>query len=114
MATARSAGKTKVYIETPDGMLKEITGYMVRAEIREEVDWDDVTSLSDTVPVYLKGPVEIEMSLEFRGCQMTYSPMDLFAKRTAQEWKCDYCGRPNQRRDETCKSCGAVRSFIWG
>jgi hypothetical protein len=34
-------------------------------------------------------------------------------EKQASEWKCDYCGRPNQREDEACKSCNGLRSFIY-
>lgn len=33
--------------------------------------------------------------------------------KTASEWKCAHCGRPNKRHEETCKSCGAVRPFLY-
>jgi len=31
----------------------------------------------------------------------------------SREWRCDYCGRPNGKHAETCKSCGGVRSFLY-
>lgn len=33
---------------------------------------------------------------------------------TDEEWKCTWCGRPNRREDEVCKSCGGARSFLYG
>lgn len=32
---------------------------------------------------------------------------------TSQEWRCDYCGSPQERARLHCKQCGGPRSFLY-
>jgi rubrerythrin len=114
MAIARVGNKQKIFIEHQDGTVMEITGYVSNMTIEDRSDVIDVTSFGDVRPKYMPGVRDIAMSLELVGCQTIYSSGMVEQKRNSPEWRCDYCGRPNQREDETCKSCGAVRSIIWG
>ena len=36
------------------------------------------------------------------------------ARAEAPEWKCPYCGAPNDRRVKRCGGCGAFRPWAWG
>jgi len=89
--------KVKIYVQTGDRVL-DLTGLITSYTFTSIVD-DAVT-------------------FEFSGFCLE-SPFWSTAKEiipdvTVQEWKCPYCKRPNRRKDETCKSCGAVRPFIYG
>ena len=40
--------------------------------------------------------------------------MDVIEKRqSANEWLCDWCGSPNDRKEKLCAQCGGARSFIY-
>ncbi len=95
--------KCKVYLETPQGAMIEVPAISYSLSYRSP--WGD-------------GPTEVEMSFKALG-DVTWLDQAAWEKtveerHSAKEWKCDYCGRPNDRKDETCKSCGAVRSFVYG
>jgi hypothetical protein len=94
--------KFKFYIETPDGRMMEIP--VIVSNFSITVPFDDVchfefAGISQKPPIWLLQD-DWQDSIETR--------------KSSPEWKCDYCGRPNQRADETCKSCGSVRSFVYG
>ena len=95
--------RIKVYIERDDGAILETPGIIVSMELGSD-----------------SGDISTRFRMETVGLGMPVwsSPGDwrssLNKRHTAAEWLCDFCGRPNQRADETCKSCGAVRSFVYG
>lgn len=96
-----AGNKCRVWVETPNGEVMEVAAFCA----------------------------EISVSMSYEGLVQTHLEFDSFdsaiwtdresfhaklsARKDAPEWKCGYCGRPNQKHDETCKSCGAVRSFIY-
>ena len=49
----------------------------------------------------------------WRGLEAEPNTVSPSVTPTRIEWRCDYCGRPNGRHAETCKSCGGVRSFLY-
>lgn len=92
--------KIKVIIERENGIVYDLTGR--------------IRSFSLTTDAYGSPPL---ISMDIYGDFASMSADDYAEKvktaRSSKEWKCDFCGRPNQRKDETCKSCGSVRSFIY-
>ena len=93
----------KLYMETKDGHVLELTGNVVG--MSTTYDWNDIGGRT-TVDLRLVG-LEKWFTSSFMRDQVA-------AKTHAVEWHCDYCGRANSREQQTCKSCGAVRSFIYG
>ena len=91
------AGKQmKVFIELSDGTMYDLDGMATSVQLNSSYN----------------GVVEFEIHGISDGAIMSYN--DIRQKRTASEWACTYCNRPNSRKDETCKSCGGVRSFLYG
>lgn len=87
--------RINVFVETADGKVYDLESMATSVEIR--YSYDSVTEFT------IHGV-----------CTKAILSAQAKDMRTAREWKCTFCGRPNQRADETCKSCGAVRSFIYG
>lgn len=109
-----SAGsKIKVYLEFEDGRIAEVNGsidYLTMNVVAKSLE-DDGAIVSASAAYSRNATIEI--SGDF--FQYTREAWDrvLEARRSSREWLCPYCGRPNNRNDETCKSCSAVRSFIY-
>ncbi len=102
----------KVFIETSEGTLYNLDGLATEISLTQHMDLIDVSSYANPGAV-ISGRESIEF--EIRGVAdgaMTFG--DVKAAKTAAEWKCLFCGRPNKRERETCASCGAVRSFLYG
>ena len=102
MAIAVRAGdKCKVWVETPDGRVIEFS------------------AVSTRIDMHMPYSGLVETHIEFDTFDsIAWKEKDAFRRqlkeeKSASEWKCDYCGRPNKAHDETCKSCGAVWSFIY-
>ena len=87
-------GKHRVYIQSPDGETHEVTGHMTNMSLSQRYN----------------GLTELELTITGDGVQH-YLSGEIKERKATQEWCCDFCGRVNQRKDEYCKSCGAVRSF---
>ena len=107
-------GPCKVIIETPDGKILESTAYMVsvtqQQELIEGFDYGGARN-------YIPGMSTIDIELKVVSLQWTDLvdwKRSVHERSSTHEWRCSYCHRPNQRRDEICKSCGAVRSFVYG
>ena len=108
--------KCKVFIEKPDGSLLELTSVVESFSLSQTRDLIDVTVFGNNDRNYISGASHTEMEIKLCGIEplITTTGKDLSSRaKNALEWKCDYCGRPNSRTDETCKSCGSVRSFIY-
>ena len=91
----------KVYLEKNDGTV--LAAPVSVAEI-------SITSSFD-------GDVQTEIRLVSHEAVEWMYGKDLFnleVPQTNHEWKCTWCGRVNQRKDEVCKSCGGSRSFLYG
>lgn len=88
----------RVYIEDSDGNLVEVTGIMRSMELSND---------------YYSLPV-LTLSLSATQEILTTQYQDVIERKHTTEWQCTYCQRVNQRADEVCKSCGAVRSIIYG
>jgi hypothetical protein len=87
---------TKVFIEKSDGTILILDG----ANIKVSMLYDYKNSFNFRIDgVSTNGILE---------------QSDIKEKRTAQKWRCTYCGHINQRKDETCILCGGVRSFLYG
>ena len=85
----------KVFIEKSDGTLYDLDGMVTNV------------SMSYSHNEF------VEFSINGVSTGAVISHEEIKKKRTDKEWACTYCGRPNQRKDETCKSCGGVRSFLY-
>jgi hypothetical protein len=109
--------KCKVFIEKPDGSLLELTSVVESFSLSQKCDLVDATVFGNNNRNYISGVSHTEMEIKLYGIEplIMTTGKDLSSRtKNALEWKCDYCGRPNRREDETCKSCGSVRSFIYG
>lgn len=90
--------KIKFWMQTEDGVTYELSGM--------------VTQLS--VGMTFDGPPQVEMTMLGLHPGIWSNSSEIAKRRNAPEWKCDFCGRPNVKDRETCASCGAVRSFVYG
>jgi hypothetical protein len=109
-----SAGSTcKIYMELPDGALFEMTSMVRSFNFQHTINMVDVTEYGDNHRSYI--PSIGETTIELVGIQpgAWTDSANLRNRLQAPEWKCDFCGRPNEHDRETCRSCGAVRSFIY-
>ncbi|MFA5714381.1 MAG: hypothetical protein WC998_01400 [Candidatus Paceibacterota bacterium] len=93
--------KVKCIIQAEDGTTFDISSCVTQIDVQ--------TMLNERVKV------DIEMIGNSAMLQSTRNEYLEITKdkKSSSEWKCDFCGRPNKKADETCKSCGAVRSFIY-
>ena len=98
MSNVIMGNKYKFYIEESNGTLYELTSFIESMMV--EVPFDGCTRT--TIEMISDEPMKMTVHEEMKN------------KWKAPEWQCSFCGRPNERKDETCKSCGAVRSFIYG
>lgn len=104
----------RVYFETPDGVVFDMTGKVVNMTIEQtnnllsltHGEYVDVRDYGAKMTFTVVGSGEWTNSL--------LKAEEVRHKSTAAEWKCDFCASVNQRRDEKCKSCGASRSFLYG
>lgn len=106
----------KVYIEDANGNVVEVPA--IAASLTVQSETIDTTEFGQPFRTLAGGQMRTRIELEADGAP-TWIVADewrngLRNRLAAPEWKCDYCGRPNARERETCKSCGAVRSFIYG
>ncbi len=90
----------KLYVVQPDGMVYDIGGYMVSLEISTTIGHHNTVSLE-----IVDADVSMLLGKEIAA--------NVKAQRSTAEWRCPFCGRPNQRADEVCKSCGGVRPFLY-
>ena len=103
MRAVSVGNKYRVYLEDDSGNITELDAYAVSLSVTQSyMFYGD--------PEF-RGPHEYEINL--RGVGELVTRQSVLERRTLKEWKCTYCNRPNQRADETCKSCGAVRSFVY-
>lgn len=98
----------KVYMETSDGMITEITGYV--KELSYSLSYDSLAQID--ISVVGNNPAVFS--------SQTFATK-IEEHRKSGEWKCTYCGHVNPMSARNCggedKSsigCGAVRSFIYG
>ena len=113
--------KVKIYIQTGDTVI-DLTGMIHAFKIEQIVDMIDVTydglfgGEPDAMKKYIPGKMNttFEISGVCLGDPFWTTVQDIKNESNASEWQCPYCQRPNKRKDETCKSCGAVRPFIYG
>lgn len=91
----------KVYLEKNDGT---VLAAPVRVEyISMSSDFDGTHKTE--IGLVADGPVNWMLGKEFTAKEV---------EQTKEEWLCTWCGRPNGRADEVCKSCGGSRSFLYG
>ncbi len=100
MERFRCGDRYKVYVESEHGDLFEMTNVLSSISFMgcEGIIRTTIDFIGDGVP----------------GLYRQVDRKEIKERISASEWKCDYCGRVNKKHDETCKSCGAVRSFIYG
>lgn len=118
MDTSIAGKDVKIYLETKGGTLFDMTGMVTDFNISQSIGQIDVTAPWDRGINYIPGipSTSISMTINGNGAWKTLEQMvgEVHEKANSREWKCDYCGRPNSRTRETCESCGAVRSFLYG
>jgi hypothetical protein len=96
----QAGNQYRAYLESPDGSIIEM----------DAVVWD----VSYHMP--MDGMLQYEINLRGIGEPHTRKEMldRIEVERTSEEWRCPGCARPNKRADEMCKSCGRMRSFLYG
>jgi hypothetical protein len=97
-------GVAKLTLEFPDGRVYEMDAIATDINYSCDVLFDGV-----------RGREEVEIICRGAGAMISRNEYveEIKAKRVSSEWECSFCHRPNQRSDEICKSCGAVRPFIY-
>ena len=102
-------GDCVVTIEMPDGVIArgKASSFSTRFEQIE------ITNLQDSVPKYISGKQKTEVSFTLDSLQWQQTDNPLKTVKSAIEWQCDYCGKPNAKKKESCDKCGAPRSFIY-
>ena len=109
------AQKTNVIMQFHDGEIMTIEAMATEIRSWADIDFHEVLGSAAVIPVHRRSNYEIhlvgigEMTTSYQETVDTLREL-----RSAMEWSCVYCGRPNQRIDEICKSCGAVRWFLYG
>ena len=94
--------KFKVYLERSDGSV------LAAPAVLEEVT-------VDTGCLYSDHEVSTKIILRAVGAPQWILGSDFLEHeivRTEEEWMCTWCGRPNRRENEVCKSCGGARSLL--
>ena len=92
----------RVFIQDHEGRVIDITGNIASFSINHRFD------------------ELITMDLELVGSASNFYKLGLGEfekvrnkKRTAPEWRCDYCGQVNKRENTFCDHCGGRRSFLY-
>lgn len=96
----RVGEKYKVYIETNLGQVLELDTLSVQMDVNGSF-YEPVTS---ELRLKVLGVPNWQSSKVFRENKNDH---------TENEWKCTWCGRINNRRDEVCKSCSGTRSILY-
>ena len=95
----------KVQVTSPEGHVIEMSGLVSRLDIN--------SSFNEVVVAEFTVMCEPERLFEWFGNNGSDYREHVIEARKSTEWQCDFCGRPNKRERETCKSCNAVRPFIY-
>jgi hypothetical protein len=97
-------------------------GWITSATFDFENDYADVTSFSDSSPLFINRRGLIRGSVDFTTADYgaVHEFMEQLRSGTAtmptfqKEFMCLYCGSPNSVELSHCKKCGAPRSFVIG
>lgn len=118
---SRIAGQTvKVYIETMDGVLYDLTGDVIHMDMSAQVP--SFGFLDSEIKEYLTGRESIEVNLTLRGRGKWTTSTDvqkaIKIQKSKHEWICDYCRHVNTMEQRVCgdgesHGCGASRSFVY-
>src|SRR3990167_1693509 len=113
MSLFETLGKQcKVIIESPDGKIFEGQAYTLSIS-QEMLDVSIYGNLHKSFIPTGRTSLDMEIIGPLNWISKSHWQETVEERRSESEWQCGYCGRPNQRQDETCKSCGAVRSFVY-
>lgn len=107
--------KYKVIFEDEEGRVMEAPVIAMELSISREAPFFFNDPVAEGMPAL--STLMYEINLRTTGNPLWIKKED-YKKRVVKrqkscEWRCDFCGRPNQKADETCKGCGAVRSFLY-
>jgi len=113
--------KYRVYMEDGNGQIMELDAFAIEISVR--VDTVPMMEMGGTMfaePVPIRK--HIDLRLQALG-DITWTDSESFIedKRTAKEWKCEFCGLPNivvntfcgENHHDRTIGCGAVRSFLY-
>jgi len=92
----------KVLMQTADGIVHDISGYVSEFSITQNIDG---MTYVDT-RIVGSGGYNRFLSDEWES--------EVSEKKSKKEWECDWCHSPNVWRDRHCTQCGGIRSFIYG
>ena len=98
----RVGQQAKVWVETQDGMLMKAD--VITVEMQTTMDISGLRT------------AEMRMTVVGKPAWMESRDVakEVAARRTAAEWRCDYCNGVNKREHTHCGYCGATRSFLYG
>jgi ribosomal protein L37E len=102
-------GDCIVTIEMPSG----IVAHGKASSFCTKFEQIETTSFGDTQRLFIPGMQKAEVSFTLDSLHWQNSDSLLKTVKSAIEWKCDYCGKPNAKKKESCSKCGAPRSFIY-
>lgn len=119
MAIINAGEKFRVYLENEWGLLLEADA--ISASITMSAEAIDVTAWGEEDRSFISGLQKTEINLIGIGPMVWTSPDELLRKKkSAVEWKCEWCGNINPREARHCGEknkhavgCGAARSFIY-
>jgi len=103
------SGDCIVTIEMPNGEAAHGKASSFSTTIRPI----ELTVFGDSVRQFTHGNQSVDIS--FTVDSLRWQPMEnlINSSKNSIEWKCDYCGTPNEKKNKTCNKCGAPRSFIY-
>ncbi len=97
-----SSRVARVTVEYPDGTVHEFKALTANVEGLSKCD------NTRTILSYSFETEQISISTNEKDHWHTVQ-----AKRSLDEWKCDYCGSINKRKETHCLKCGASRGFLY-
>lgn len=118
----QSGEKIRLMIQTEDGTVMELPGYVVECEISTDyMPTFDSESKWLISPLVRKKLPEISATFTVRGAGPLTRYMEnewaaeLDRRSVVREWKCDYCGCVHPIESYRCTTgCGAPRPFTIG
>lgn len=100
-------------------MMDLAAGENVRIYIQHGERLWDLKGLLTSTSLSIHNEGTFELDLQVIGDEALVTTADNFAPKaeamhTAIEWRCDYCGQINERKDKHCTICGGRRNFLYG
>lgn len=106
-------GDVFVTLELPNGEVHKFKA--ITANVHMDRPVIDCATYSNPFESFLGVP-RIKFEFEANGEVITTQKeiknrVEQYKKQ--EEWMCEYCGTPNEKKNKSCEKCGAPRSFIY-